>query len=72
MTVRDVVAAALLVVGCGAQVIACLGVATMRQALDRLHCVTFAAIACGYRLPPRPSRLTVSLIAPSRRYSWCW
>ena len=45
MTIRDVVAAALLAVGCGAQVIACLGVATMRQALDRLHYTSASALA---------------------------
>lgn len=37
MSVHDVLAAALLVIGCAAQVIACLGVARMRTALDRLH-----------------------------------
>ncbi len=45
MTVRDVVAAALLVVGCGAQVIACLGVARMREALNRLHYTSASALA---------------------------
>ena len=34
---RAALAVALLVLGCAAQVIACLGVARMRTALDRLH-----------------------------------
>lgn len=37
MTVRAVLAAVLLVVGCASQVLACLGVARMRTALARLH-----------------------------------
>ncbi|MGI8903040.1 MAG: monovalent cation/H(+) antiporter subunit G [Solirubrobacteraceae bacterium] len=37
MSARTVLAAALLVLGCGAQAIGCLGVARMRGALDRLH-----------------------------------
>lgn len=45
MTVRDVIAAALLVVGCAAQVIACLGVARMRDALDRLHYASASSLA---------------------------
>ena len=45
MTVRDVIAAVLLVVGAGAQVIACLGVARMRDALDRLHYTSASVLA---------------------------
>lgn len=37
MIVRSVLAGALLVAGCAAQVIACLGVARMSDPLDRLH-----------------------------------
>lgn len=44
MTVRTVIAAALLIVGCGAQAIACLGVARMRGALDRLHYTSASAL----------------------------
>jgi multicomponent Na+:H+ antiporter subunit G len=43
--VREVVAATLLVVGCSAQVIACLGVARMRDPLDRLHYTSASALA---------------------------
>lgn len=45
MTVRAVAAAALLVIGCGAQVIACVGVARMREALDRLHYTSASVLA---------------------------
>ncbi|MGH2916077.1 MAG: cation:proton antiporter [Solirubrobacteraceae bacterium] len=37
MSARAVIATVLLVLGCGVQVLACLGVARMRSALDRLH-----------------------------------
>lgn len=45
MTARAVVATVLLVAGCGAQVIACLGVARMHGALDRLHYTGASALA---------------------------
>lgn len=48
MTARALVATILLVAGCAGQVIACLGVARMRTALDRLHYTSasvFAAVA---------------------------
>ncbi len=45
MTVRAVVSVVLLVLGCGAQVLACLGVARMRAALDRLHYTGASALA---------------------------
>ncbi len=45
MTARAVIATVLLVVGCGAQVIACLGVARMRGPLDRLHYTSASALA---------------------------
>lgn len=37
MTARDVIAGVLVVAGTGLQVLACLGVALMRDPLDRLH-----------------------------------
>ncbi len=45
MTVGAVLAVVLLVVGCGAQVIACLGVARMPGALDRLHYTSVSTLA---------------------------
>jgi monovalent cation/proton antiporter MnhG/PhaG subunit len=45
VTARAAVATALLIVGCGAQVIACLGVARMRGALDRLHYTSASTLA---------------------------
>lgn len=45
MTARSVAAAVLLVIGCGTQVIACLGVARMGEALDRLHYTSASALA---------------------------
>lgn len=45
MSARAVVAAVLLVVGCGVQVIGCLGVVRMRGALERLHYTGVSALA---------------------------
>jgi monovalent cation/proton antiporter MnhG/PhaG subunit len=45
VTARAAVATALLIVGCGVQVIACLGVARMRGALDRLHYTAASTLA---------------------------
>ncbi len=43
--IRGVIATGLLVAGCGAQLIASLGVARMRGALDRLHYTGASALA---------------------------
>ena len=45
MTARAVIATVLLAFGAGAQLIACLGVARMRTALDRLHYTSVSALA---------------------------
>lgn len=45
MTARTLIATVLLIVGCGAQVVACLGVARMRVALDRLHYTGVSTLA---------------------------
>lgn len=47
MSVHNVLATVLLVVGGGAQVIACLGVARMRTALDRLHYTGVSVLAAA-------------------------
>jgi multisubunit Na+/H+ antiporter MnhG subunit len=44
VTVRDVVAGALVIAGVAVQVFACLGVVLMRDALDRLHYVGASAV----------------------------
>lgn len=44
---RDVVVAVLIVIGVGAQVLGCLGVAAMRTAYDRLHYTGPSALAAG-------------------------
>ncbi|MGH2873680.1 MAG: monovalent cation/H(+) antiporter subunit G [Solirubrobacteraceae bacterium] len=45
MSARTVIATVLLVLGCGVQVLACLGVARMRSALDRLHYASASTLA---------------------------
>jgi multicomponent Na+:H+ antiporter subunit G len=50
VTVRHTVAVAILAIGIGLELIACLGIIVMRDALDRLHCggvASFGATLVG-------------------------